>query len=107
MEYKRPKSNLRKLGNRFEMIEIVGKGTFGCVYKAFKPKNPKKFYALKKISLQKEIGDGFPFTSIREIKLLKELKHQNIVQMTDIFKSKGFIKRECLKQLYFVNIYGS
>ena len=79
MEYKRPKSNLRKLGNRFEMIQIAGRGTFGCVYKAFKPKNPKKFYALKKISLQKEIGDGFPFTSIREIKLLKELKHPNIV----------------------------
>ena len=51
MDYKRPKSNLRKLGNRFEMIQIAGRGTFGCVYKAFKPKNPKKFYALKKISL--------------------------------------------------------
>ncbi len=75
----KPKSNLKDRENRFKMVEIVGKGTFGCVYKVYKRKNPNRFYAIKKINQHKELGDGFPHTSIREIKLLKCLKHENIV----------------------------
>lgn len=86
---KNPKSNLRKYENKFKMVQIVGQGTFGKVFKAFRLKNPDKFYAIKKISRTKEFNDGFPFTSIREIKLLKSLKHENIVKIIDIYTSKS------------------
>jgi serine/threonine protein kinase len=93
--YKFPKSNLKPLGNRFHKIEAVGKGTFACVYKAYKEKDPNKYYAIKKIAQHKEQKDGFPFTSVREIRLLKELDHNNVVRMLDIFTSKGRkIKKE-------------
>jgi serine/threonine protein kinase len=41
--------------------------------------NNRQFVALKKIRLEKE-DDGVPSTAIREISLLKQLKHPNIVE---------------------------
>ena len=84
--------NLRQHENKYKMKAIVGQGTFGKVFKAFKAKNPEKYYAIKKISLLKQFNyqsEGFPFTSIREIKLLKELKHPNVVKLYEIFTSRG------------------
>lgn len=56
-------------------------GTYGVVYKA-KNKKTNQFVALKKIRLESE-EEGVPSTSIREISLLKELKHPNIVKYTE------------------------
>ena len=38
-----------------------------------------EFVAIKKIRLEKE-DDGVPSTAIREISLLKNLKHPNVVE---------------------------
>lgn len=43
--------------------------------------------ALKKIRLEKE-DDGVPSTAIREISLLKGLKHPNIVELKEIIYSQ-------------------
>ena len=61
----------------YETIEKIGEGTYGVVYKA-RNKVTGKFVALKKIRLDSE-EEGVPSTAIREISLLKELKHPNIV----------------------------
>lgn len=102
---KNPKSNLRKHENKYKMKSIVGKGTFGKVYKSFKTKNPSKYYAIKKISLLKEFTDGFPFTSIREIKLLKDLKHPNIVKLYEIFTSRGTKRKNKIPTTFIVMEY--
>uniref|UniRef100_A0A670XS15 mitogen-activated protein kinase n=1 Tax=Pseudonaja textilis TaxID=8673 RepID=A0A670XS15_PSETE len=51
---------------------------------------PNRIYnqlvALKVISLNTE--EGIPFTAIREVSLLKSLKHANIVLLHDIFQTK-------------------
>lgn len=62
---------------RYERLEKVGEGTYGIVYKA-KDKETGNIIALKKIRLEHE-DEGVPSTTIREISLLKELNHQNIV----------------------------
>src|ERR1044072_7742205 len=59
-------------------LEKLGEGTYGVVYKA-QDKVTGEFVALKKIRLEKE-DDGVPSTAIREISLLKSLKHPNIVE---------------------------
>lgn len=59
-------------------IEKIGEGTYGVVYKA-RNKKTGKFAALKKIRLESE-EEGVPSTAIREISLLKELRHPNIVR---------------------------
>ena len=48
------------------------------VYKG-KHKETGELVAIKKIRLEKE-DDGVPSTAIREISLLKNLKHPNIVE---------------------------
>lgn len=75
--------------NEFEKIAQVGEGTYGKVYKV-KRKYGKKgdeFYALKKLVYEEE-KDGFPITALREIKILKDLKHDNIVRLIDLIISK-------------------
>jgi serine/threonine protein kinase len=59
-------------------MEKLGEGTYGVVYKA-KHKVTGEIVAVKRIRLEKE-DDGVPSTAIREISLLKNLKHPNIVE---------------------------
>jgi cyclin-dependent kinase 1 len=53
-------------------------GTYGVVYKG-KKKSTGQIVAMKKIRLENE-EEGVPSTAIREISLLKELQHANIVK---------------------------
>ena len=43
--------------------------------------------ALKKVRLENE-KEGFPITAIREIKILRQLSHQNIVCLKEIVTDK-------------------
>ncbi len=74
---------VRRLAYRYTMedydkLEKIGEGTYGVVYKA-RNKKTGKLVALKKIRLESE-EEGIPSTSVREISLLKELRHPNIVE---------------------------
>jgi len=55
-----------------------------------------EYVALKKIRLEKE-DDGVPSTAIREISLLKGIKHPNIVELKEVIYSQ--------EQLYLVFEY--
>ena len=63
----------------------LGEGTYGVVYRA-KDQKGQEIYALKKIRLQAE-EEGIPSTAIREISLLKELNHINIVKLYEVLHS--------------------
>ena len=63
---------------RYEKIEKIGEGTYGIVYKA-KDNVTGELVAVKKIRLENE-EEGMPSTAMREISILKELKHPNIVK---------------------------
>jgi cyclin-dependent kinase 12/13 len=90
----------------FELIEQVGEGTYGQVYKAKDALASKilfilrfstwliTFYvdtvdlvALKKVRLENE-KEGFPITAVREIKILRQLNHKNIVNLKEIVTDK-------------------
>ena len=43
--------------------------------------------ALKKVRLENE-KEGFPITAVREIKILRQLNHPNIVNLTEIVTDK-------------------
>ncbi|MPC15959.1 cyclin-dependent kinase 1-like [Portunus trituberculatus] len=77
-------------------IEKLGEGTYGVVYKA-KNRKTGRFVAMKKIRLENE-EEGVPSTAIREISLLKELQHPNIVMLEDVLmeESKLFLVFEFL-----------
>ena len=64
--------------DRYERQEKLGEGTYGIVYKC-RYVITGQIVALKKIRLEKE-DDGVPSTAIREISLLKGLRHPNVVE---------------------------
>jgi len=68
--------------DRYQKLEKIGEGTYGIVYKA-KDKKSGELLALKKIRLEAE-DEGIPSTAIREISLLKQLQHPNIVRLYDV-----------------------
>jgi len=68
--------------DRFKRLEKLGEGTYGVVYKA-RDVNTGDTLALKKIRLDAE-DEGIPSTAIREISLLKQLQHPNIVRLYDV-----------------------
>lgn len=72
-------SSAKDIKNYYTVIEKIGEGTYGVVYKAEDNLHNKRLVALKKIRLESE-EEGIPSTAIREVSILRELKHENIVQ---------------------------
>lgn len=77
----------KKVADRYLKREVLGEGTYGVVYKAIDTKSGQTV-AIKKIRLGKQ-KEGVNFTALREIKLLKELKDPNIIELIDAFPHKG------------------
>uniref|UniRef100_A0A8D8RSL5 Cyclin-dependent kinase 12 n=1 Tax=Cacopsylla melanoneura TaxID=428564 RepID=A0A8D8RSL5_9HEMI len=71
----------------FEMIAQIGEGTYGQVYKA-SDRRTNELVALKKVRLENE-KEGFPITAVREIKILRQLNHKNIVNLREIVTDKS------------------
>jgi serine/threonine protein kinase len=72
---------------QYEKVEKIGEGTYGVVYKAL-DKATNETIALKKIRLEQE-DEGVPSTAIREISLLKEMNHGNIVRSALVLCNSG------------------
>lgn len=71
--------------NQYEVIGIVGEGAYGIVYKC-KNKETGEFVAIKKF---KEIQDDIvKKTMARELRVLKMVKNDNIVEYKGAFKRK-------------------
>ena len=66
----------------FEKIQEIGEGTYGTVYKA-RDKQTGEIVALKKVRMVNE-ADGFPITSLREINILSQMKHPNIIELKEV-----------------------
>lgn len=83
---------------RYQKLEKIGEGTYGVVYKA-RDKTNGRLIALKKIRLEHE-DEGVPSTAIREISLLRELEHPNIVSLLDVvnYNNKLYLVFEFLDQ---------
>ncbi|KAL5199479.1 hypothetical protein ABZP36_020682 [Zizania latifolia] len=75
--------------DQYEKVEKIGEGTYGVVYKA-KDRQTNETIALKKIRLEQE-DEGVPSTAIREISLLKEMQHRNIVRLQDVVHNEKCI----------------
>lgn len=66
----------------FEYLNSIDEGTFGIVYRA-RDKTTGQVVALKKIKSTQE-KEGFPITSLREMSLLQQLSHPNIVKVSEV-----------------------
>ncbi|XP_027008680.1 cyclin-dependent kinase 9 isoform X2 [Tachysurus fulvidraco] len=73
--------------SKYEKLAKIGQGTFGEVFKA-KHRQTGKKVALKKVLMENE-KEGFPITALREIKILQLLKHENVVNLIEICRTKA------------------
>ena len=71
----------------FVKLEKIGEGTYGVVFKG-RNRKTNEIVAMKKIRLESE-EEGVPSTAIREISLLKELQHPNIVSLQDVIMQEN------------------
>lgn len=72
-------------GDRYLKQEKLGEGTYGVVYRAI-DRVSGDVVALKKVRVD-AWEEGMPATALREISVLKEINHDNIVGLRDVYVS--------------------
>uniref|UniRef100_A0A8C1MMW4 Cyclin-dependent kinase 7 n=1 Tax=Cyprinus carpio TaxID=7962 RepID=A0A8C1MMW4_CYPCA len=84
--------DVKSRAKRYEKLDFLGEGQFATVYKA-RDKTTNTIVAIKKIKVghRTEAKDGINRTALREIKLLQELTHPNIIGLLDAFGHKSNI----------------
>ncbi|XP_026896311.2 cyclin-dependent kinase 7 isoform X9 [Acinonyx jubatus] len=93
--------DVKSRAKRYEKLDFLGEGQFATVYKA-RDKNTNQIVAIKKclfffplyqikLGHRSEAKDGINRTALREIKLLQELSHPNIIGLLDAFGHKSNI----------------
>ncbi|KAF2876127.1 serine/threonine-protein kinase crk1 [Massariosphaeria phaeospora] len=66
----------------------LGEGTYAVVSAGHYRDDPSKLVAIKKIKLNPEYKDGITMDAIREIKVLSELDHPNIIKLHAVYSTK-------------------
>lgn len=90
----------------FEEIEQIGEGTYGQVWMG-RDKLSGEIVALKKVRMDQE-KEGFPITAIRELKMLRSLRHENIVNLKEIVTGQNQNKNRARRnkhEIYMVFEY--
>ncbi|KAK6458021.1 Serine/threonine-protein kinase BUR1 [Scheffersomyces xylosifermentans] len=82
-------SDMGKLQD-FSIIEKLGQGTFGVVQKA-KSRKTGEVVALKQL-INHSAKEGFPITAMREITILRQLNHKNILRISEMIYEEPKIK---------------
>ncbi|KAK3864104.1 hypothetical protein Pcinc_030187 [Petrolisthes cinctipes] len=90
IEEKKGRIRIEEKLKRYEKIDFLGEGQFATVYKALDVET-KQIVAVKKIKLgsREEARDGINRTALREIKLLQEVHHPNLIGLFDVFGYKS------------------
>ena len=65
--------------DQYQYLEMIGEGTYSKVYKG-RNRETHEVIALKKMQLNGS-SEGIPTVATREIALLRELNHRNIIQL--------------------------
>jgi cell division cycle 2-like protein len=74
----------------YKYLNKIDEGAYGVVYRA-QDIETEEIVAIKKVKLGKE-KEGFPITSIREINILLNLSHENLIQTKEVVYGKTLDK---------------
>ncbi|CAI5444964.1 unnamed protein product [Caenorhabditis angaria] len=72
---------------KYDKMEKIGEGTYGTVFKA-RNKDSGEIVALKRVRLDDD-DEGVPSSALREVCILRELKHRNVVRLYDVVHSEN------------------
>lgn len=86
----------------YDRLKTIGEGTYGVVYKARDTHNNNEWVALKRMFMDDD-NEGISSTTMREVAILKQLSHPNIVELKSIFfDSSSNRNRNSSGDLYLV-----
>ncbi|XP_026193796.1 cyclin-dependent kinase G1 [Cyclospora cayetanensis] len=88
----------------YKRLNKISEGTYGAVFRAMDLKT-KEIVALKQVKFHAKLwSEGFPVTSLREISILLELQHPNVVNVKQVVVGSGqhhvFMLLEALAYLH-------
>ncbi|MCJ1450718.1 Cdc2- kinase [Mycoblastus sanguinarius] len=84
----------------YEKLNQLGEGTYGVVYRA-RDRHTSRVVALKQVRMSpEERQNGVPITALREISILRSLKHNNIVNVIDVA-----VEEYSMDEIYMVMEY--
>ncbi|XP_076446086.1 uncharacterized protein LOC143283715 isoform X2 [Babylonia areolata] len=78
---------LKNVMNKYEVLGVVGEGAYGVVLKC-RHKENGEMVAIKKFKDSEE-NEDVKRTTLRELKMLRTLKQENIVELREAFRRKG------------------
>jgi len=73
--------------NKYDILGVVGEGAYGVVLKCRNKENGE-IVAIKKFK-ESEEDDNVKKSILREVKILRSLKHDNVVHLKEAFRRKG------------------
>eukprot|EP01069_Polyplicarium_translucidae_P007319 Polyplicarium_translucidae@DN3089_c0_g2_i3.p1 len=85
--HKKSKRQWTDLHSQYKATEILGQGTYGVVYRGERRTHDGEGstpVALKRSRLDVYAENGLPETALREVTLLHDLKHENILRLHNI-----------------------
>ena len=74
---------------KYELLNLIGEGTYGLVFKA-RNRNTGQQVAIKKFK-EKDDDEYVRKTALREIRILKQLRHDHIVFLIEVFRHDNHI----------------
>lgn len=79
--------------NKYEILERIGEGEYGVVLKG-RNKETGELVAIKKFK-EDDTDEENKRVILREVKILKTLSHENIIELKEAFRKKGRIYLVC------------
>lgn len=74
--------------NKYELLGVVGEGAYGIVLKC-RNKDTGETVAIKKFKEAEDDEENVRKTMVREVKILRMLRHPNIVNLKEAFRRKS------------------
>jgi len=76
--------------NRYEVVKVLGKGSFGIVTSAKDKERGGKLVAVKRIETTTNYREfaGIPPDALREINFLTEIHHPNVLDLFDVYSNE-------------------
>ena len=73
----------------YKHLNRLGEGTYGVVHRSLDT-TTSRVVALKQVRIfEADRGNGIPITALREISILRTLRHRNIVSVLDVAVGEG------------------